>query len=122
MLGYRGTGKSVISKILSEELGRKLYRIDDLIVQKAGIPIQKIVKQQGWPGFRKLECDVVACVADEAKDSVVDCGGGVVLDKNNMILLKKDGEMRLTNGKFFCNHSQDQKRSKSTQSVRRAQL
>ena len=95
MLGYRGTGKSVISKILSEELGRKLYRVDDLIAQSAGKPIPEIVKQQDWPGFRKLECEVVARVASEAQDSVIDCGGGVVLDDNNIILLIKDGKCAL---------------------------
>jgi shikimate kinase len=95
MLGYRGTGKSVISKILSKELGRKLYRVDDLIAQTAGKPIPEIVKQQGWPGFRKLECEVVARVAGEAHDSVIDCGGGVVLDDNNIILLKKNGKCAL---------------------------
>lgn len=95
MLGYRGTGKSVISKILSEELGRKLYRIDDLIAQAAGKPIPEIVEQQGWPGFRKLECEVVARVASEANDSVIDCGGGVVLDHNNITLLKKEGKCAL---------------------------
>ncbi len=91
MLGYRGTGKSVISKIISEELGRKLYRMDDLIVQTAGKPIPVIVEQQGWAGFRKLECDVVCQVVEEARDSVIDCGGGVVLDDNNIALLKRDG-------------------------------
>ena len=92
MLGYRGTGKSVIAKILSEELGRKLYRVDDLIVQTAGKSIPEIVKQEGWPGFRKLESEVVARVAEEAQDSVIDCGGGVVLDDNNMVLLKREGK------------------------------
>ncbi|MBC8286655.1 MAG: shikimate kinase [Nitrospinae bacterium] len=91
MLGYRGTGKSVIAKIISDELGRKLYRVDDLIVQAAGKPIPEIVKQQGWSGFRKLECEVVSRVTGEAQDSVIDCGGGVVLDDNNMTLLKREG-------------------------------
>ena len=95
MLGYRGTGKTVISKILSKELGRKLYRVDELIAQTAEKPIPEIVKQQGWPGFRKLECEVVARVAGEAHDSVIDCGGGVVLNANNIALLKKDGKCAL---------------------------
>lgn len=95
MLGYRGTGKSVISKILSEELKRKLYRVDDLIVQAAGKPIPKIVEQEGWPGFRKLEAEIVSRVSGEARDSVIDCGGGVVLDDNNMILLKREGKCAL---------------------------
>ena len=92
MLGYRGTGKSVIAKILSKELRRKLYRIDDLIAQTVGKAIPKIVQQQGWPGFRKLESEIVSRVAGEAQDSVIDCGGGVVLDDNNITSLKKEGK------------------------------
>ena len=92
MLGYRGTGKSVIAKILSKELRRKLYRIDDLIAQTAGKSIPEIVDQDGWPGFRNLESDVVSRIAGEAQDSIVDCGGGVVLDDKNSVLLKKEGK------------------------------
>jgi shikimate kinase len=92
MLGYRGTGKSVIAKILSKELRRKLYRIDDMIAQTAGKSIPEIVKQDGWPGFRKMESDIVTRVAGEAHSSIIDCGGGVVLDDKNMVLLKKEGK------------------------------
>ncbi len=92
MLGYRGTGKSVISKILSEELGRKLFRIDDLIVQSSGKSIPEFVEQEGWLAFRKLESEIVNKVCDEAQNSIIDCGGGVVLDDKNMELLKKDGK------------------------------
>ena len=92
MLGYRGTGKSVIAKILSKELRRPLYRIDDLIAQTAGKSISEFVKQEGWPGFRKLESDIVSRVAGEAQGSVIDCGGGVVLDDKNIVLLKKEGK------------------------------
>ncbi len=92
MLGYRGTGKSVIARILSEELGRKLYRVDDLIVQTAGKPIPEVVKQEGWPGFRKLESEIVSRVVGEARDCIIDCGGGVVLDDNNIVLLKREGK------------------------------
>ncbi len=90
MLGYRGTGKSVIAKILSKELRRKLYRVDDLIVQTAGKSIPEIVEQEGWPGFRKLESEIVGRVVGEAQDGIIDCGGGVVLDDNNIALLKRE--------------------------------
>ena len=92
MVGYRGTGKSVIAKILSKELRRKLYRIDDLIAQTAGKSIPEIVRQEGWPSFRKLESEIVSRVAGEAQDSVIDCGGGVVLDEKNRDFLKKAGK------------------------------
>ncbi len=91
MLGYRGTGKSAVAKILSKKLRRRLYRIDDLIVQTAGESISEFVEQEGWSAFRKLESDIVSQVAGEAQSSVIDCGGGVVLDDGNMVSLKKEG-------------------------------
>ena len=54
LLGYRGTWKSVISKILAQKLSRKLIRIDELIAQSAGMSIPKIVEQEGWPKFREI--------------------------------------------------------------------
>ena len=91
MLGYRGTGKSVISKKLSHKLRRRLYKIDDLISQSAGKSIPEIVEQDGWEVFRKKESDIVAEVSSQAKKSIIDCGGGVVLNDANIENLKKDG-------------------------------
>jgi shikimate kinase len=91
MLGYRGTGKSVISKILSVKLRMKLYKIDDLISQSAGKTIPEIVVEEGWGSFRKQESEIVAKVSGKAKNSIIDCGGGVVLNDANISNLKKDG-------------------------------
>jgi len=91
MLGYRGTGKSVISKKLSHKLRRRLYKIDDLISQSAGKSIPEIVEQDGWEVFRKKESDIVAEVSSQAKKGIIDCGGGVVLNDVNIKNLKKDG-------------------------------
>ena len=91
MLGYRGTGKSVISKKLSHKLRRKLYKIDDLISRSCGKSIPEIVDQDGWEFFRKKESDIVAEVSSQAKKSIIDCGGGVVLNDANIDNLKKDG-------------------------------
>ena len=108
MLGYRGTGKSVIAKILSKELSRQLYRIDDLIAQTAGKSISEFVQQEGWPSFRKLESDVVSRVAGEAQGSIIDCGGGVVLDDKNMVLLKKEGKCVLLRSEEHTSELQSQ--------------
>tara|TARA_B100001123_G_C15004365_1_gene904865 strand:- start:345 stop:854 length:510 start_codon:yes stop_codon:yes gene_type:complete len=91
MLGYRGAGKSVISKKLSHKLRRRLYKIDDLISKSAGKSIPEIVKQDGWETFRKKEAEIVAEVSSQAKKSIIDCGGGVVLNDENIENLKKDG-------------------------------
>jgi len=91
MLGYRGTGKSVISKLLSEKLRMKLYKIDNMVSELAGKSIPTIVEQDGWNSFRKLESQIVAEVSNKAKNSVIDCGGGVVLNDDNMVNLKREG-------------------------------
>lgn len=91
MLGFRGTGKSVISKILSEKLRMKLYKIDKMISESAGKSIPEMVEQEGWESFRKLESEIVAEVSEKAKNSIIDCGGGVVLNDANIANLKQDG-------------------------------
>lgn len=91
LLGYRGTGKSVISKKLSHKLRRRLYKTDDLISRSVGKSIPEIVMNDGWKVFREKESNIVAEVSDQAKKSIIDCGGGVVLNDANIKNLKKDG-------------------------------
>ena len=91
LLGYRGTGKSVISKKLSHKLRRNLYKIDDLIARSVGKSIPEIVEKDGWEFFREKESDIVAKISNQAKKSVIDCGGGVVLNDVNIENLKKNG-------------------------------
>jgi shikimate kinase len=91
LLGYRGTGKSIISKILAQKLGRKLISIDKEIVRSAGLPIPQIVQKWGWPRFREIESRIVQEVSDREREAVIDCGGGVVLDDQNIACLKKQG-------------------------------
>jgi len=91
LLGYRGTGKSIISRILAQKLGRKLISIDKKIVQSAGLPIPQIVQKFGWPRFREIESRIVREVSASEQKAVIDCGGGVVLDDQNIKCLKERG-------------------------------
>ncbi|MFQ5451776.1 MAG: shikimate kinase [Nitrospinaceae bacterium] len=100
LLGYRGAGKSVVANILSKKLNRKLIRTDDLIVESAGMPIPRIVEEGGWPRFREIETRVIREVSQQAKNSIIDCGGGVVLNGRNIRLLKRDGKAVLLRADF----------------------
>ena len=95
LIGYRGTGKSVISKALADILHCRRYSLDDEIVRQAGKPILEIVEQEGWGRFREIEREVVERVSSEAQSSVVDCGGGVVMDERNVIDLKRNSKIVL---------------------------
>ena len=92
LLGYRGTGKSVISRLLSKQLKRDLFSLDVMIEEAVGIPIPEIVSLWGWARFREIESKIVERVVDEARDAVIDCGGGVILNDHNVKKLKKNGK------------------------------
>ena len=95
LIGYRGTGKSVISKILADILHCKCYSLDEEITQQAGKSIREIVKQEGWGRFREIERGVVQQVSSEVRNSIIDCGGGVVMDEHNVTDLRQNGKVVL---------------------------
>ncbi len=90
LVGYRGTGKSVVAQRLGRHLGLVVVSLDAAIVQAAGQPIPEIVQQRGWPGFRDLEEQVVREAA-AADGQVIDCGGGVVERPANLEVLRAAG-------------------------------
>lgn len=100
LLGYRGTGKSVISRLLSMHLKRRLFSLDSMIEEAVGIPIPEIVSMWGWPRFREIESKIVEQVAGEAQDAIIDCGGGVVLNDRNIKKLKENGKAVLLTATF----------------------
>ena len=100
LLGYRGTGKSVISRLLSMHLKRRLFSLDSMIEEAVGIPIPEIVSMWGWPRFREIESKIVEQVAGEAQDAIIDCGGGVVLNDRNIKKLKENGKAILLTATF----------------------
>ena len=100
LIGYRGTGKSVVGRLLAKQLKRKLYSLDQRIVEKSGLSIPEFVARYGWPKFRQLESEVVDEVCQAARDAVIDCGGGVILDRRNVDRLQKTGRLVLLTVEF----------------------
>ncbi|MCK5013744.1 MAG: shikimate kinase [Candidatus Omnitrophica bacterium] len=85
-----GSGKSLTSKKLSGILNRPAISTDDLIARREGRAITDIFRDSGEAYFRKVEKEVVEEVSGQ-KGIILDCGGGVVLDSENMVNLKKNG-------------------------------
>lgn len=92
LIGYRGTGKSEVGRLLSQKLGMKLINLDEEIVRGAGLSIPQIVEKWGWPKFRALEREAVRRLPSE-RDAVMDTGGGVVLDERNVADLGRSGRI-----------------------------
>ncbi len=92
LIGYRGTGKSTVGKLVAERLGRVLVSTDAEIVQLAVRNIPEIVEQHGWEYFRDLETKICQDLA--GRDGVViDTGGGAILRSQNVERLKRTGKL-----------------------------
>jgi shikimate kinase len=92
LIGYRGTGKSVLGARLGMLLDRRVVSLDQEIVRHAGKPIPQIVAESGWPGFRDVEQALCAQYAAQG-DLVLDCGGGVVERPENVAVLRQTGKI-----------------------------
>ena len=92
LIGYRGTGKSTVGKVIAARLGCELLSTDAEIVKSAGQTIPQIVEQHGWEYFRDLETKM--CQGLAGKDGLVlDTGGGAILRPQNVDMLKRTGKL-----------------------------
>ena len=87
LIGYRGTGKSVVGELLAERLGMTYIGMDAEIVQRAGMSIPEIVEKYGWPKFRDMESELAQELAKMDK-SIIDTGGGIIERPENIEALK----------------------------------
>jgi len=90
LVGFMGTGKTMVGKLLATQLKRRRLCLDDMIEWRVGKPITRIFEEDGEPYFRKIESEVVK-VASHDKSVVIDAGGGVVIDRSNIKRLKEHG-------------------------------
>ncbi len=90
LVGFMGTGKTSVGKELARRKKWQFLDLDDLIELREKRSIADIFSQEGEPYFRRVEKKVLAEVAKE-KEFVVACGGGIVLDKENIKVMKKTG-------------------------------
>jgi len=90
LIGYRGTGKSTVARLLAKRLRLEMLCLDDEVVKKAGRSIPDIVRIGGWELFRALESEVVR-EAVGRQGRVLDTGGGVVTRLENVQALRDWG-------------------------------
>jgi shikimate kinase len=92
LIGYRCTGKSSVGSLLAATLGRAFVDTDSLVVSENGMSIREIVDSCGWEVFRRLEHIALQQVCSMDR-RVAATGGGIVLDADNVELMKESGRI-----------------------------
>lgn len=94
LIGFMGTGKSTIASELSRLLQVSRIEMDQMIVDKEDMEITEIFALHGEEYFRDLETGVLKEL-EEKEPAVISCGGGIVLRRENIELMRQKGRIIL---------------------------
>lgn len=89
LMGYMGSGKSHISRILDEKTNYKIIDLDVEIISRYGLSVSEIFKKKGEIFFRKLERDVLEDILTTKKNIVLSLGGGTPAYYDNITLINE---------------------------------
>ena len=94
LIGYRGSGKTAVGKVLSERLGKPFYDTDAVIEGELGTTIVKYFAEHGEAAFRATESEVLETILERIRAGerpVVATGGGIVLARGNVTCMRQSG-------------------------------
>ncbi len=90
LIGYRGSGKSSVARLLAQRLGWPWLDADAVLEQRCRRSIRDIFAEEGEVGFRAHEAAVLTDLC-RLQQHVVATGGGVVLRPDNRHNLRQAG-------------------------------
>ena len=86
LVGFMGTGKTTVGKLVGQLLNKKFVDMDELIIESEGCSISDIFSHKGEPYFRDIETQVLKSIAGQ-QSLVVSTGGGCVEREKNRELI-----------------------------------
>ncbi|MBU2998166.1 AAA family ATPase [Cellulophaga baltica] len=84
LIGYMGSGKSTIGKLLSKKLNINFIDLDEYIESKLNMSVLEIFSSKGEIFFRKKEHEYVQELMLEKKSFILSTGGGTPCYSNNL--------------------------------------
>jgi shikimate kinase len=90
LVGYRGTGKSTVGRLVAARLGRPFVDADAALEARLGRSIRSFFESFGEPAFRDRE-EALLAELTSVPDRVLATGGGVVLREANRDALRRFG-------------------------------
>jgi len=83
LIGYMGSGKSVVSKKLAQQIGFSFVELDEMIEEKCKMSIEALFANKGELFFRKQEHQLFLELLSDDKNMVISTGGGTPCYFNN---------------------------------------
>ena len=90
LIGFMGSGKSSVGRLLATHLGYQFIDTDGLVVQAAGMQIAELFAQYGEAAFRDYESEALVSLLEKQR-LIVATGGGIVTRASNRPLLHRLG-------------------------------
>ena len=88
LIGYMGSGKSVVSQKLSEIINFSAIELDEFIEKKCEMSVKNIFETKGELFFRKIEHQLFLELLESEKNLIISTGGGTPCYYNNHELLQ----------------------------------
>jgi shikimate kinase len=83
LIGYMGSGKSVVSKKIAHQVGISAVELDELIEIYCKISIDEIFATKGELFFRKQEHQIFVDLLNDERNMIISTGGGTPCYFNN---------------------------------------
>ena len=90
LIGFMGTGKSSVGRILEKQTGFHRFDTDEMVSSKLNMSIQEIFSKHGEEKFRAAETEALQSLTGK-ESAIIVTGGGVVTKAKNIDLLKRLG-------------------------------
>jgi shikimate kinase len=84
LVGYMGSGKSTIGKLLADNLDYEFIDLDEYITSSEKMEIPKIFESKGEIFFRQQECEYLNKILNTKDNFVLSTGGGTPCYGENM--------------------------------------
>ncbi|QGG46596.1 shikimate kinase [Heliorestis convoluta] len=90
LIGFMGTGKSTVGKILAHKISFEYIDTDREVEKVTGLTISQIFDNHGEQRFRSEE-SIVAHKVSTLQQKIISTGGGIVLRPENVETLQSTG-------------------------------